>query len=67
MDQCRGHVDELRAQFDIHLRGALHIFEILRCDLRDRDVIDLDFLFPDQIQQQIERAIVMFQVKIKRS
>ena len=67
VDQRRGHVDELGAQLDIHLGGALDVFEILSGDLSDRDVVDVDLLLADQVQQQIERPIVMFQVKIERS
>ena len=46
--------------------GPLHVFEVLRRDLRDGDVVDVDLLLADQVQQQVERAVVVFQVKIQR-
>ena len=35
--------------------------------LVEGDVVDVDLLLPDQVQQQIEWPIVMFEVKIERS
>ena len=32
-------------------------------DLRDRDVVDVDLLLADEIQQQVERPFVMFQME----
>ena len=67
LDQGRGHVDELGAQLDIHLRGASDVLEILRGNLRDGDVIDVDLLLADQVQQQVERPVVVFEMEIERN
>ena len=66
VDERGRHVDELRAQFDIHLRGLLHVFQILLRDPSDGDVVNVDLLLPDQVQQQVQRAIVLLEVKIQR-
>ncbi len=53
MDQGRRHVDELRAQIDIHFARFVHILQVLRGDGRDGDILDVDLLLADQIQQQV--------------
>ena len=37
---------------------VLDILQILLGDLRNRDVVDIDVLLADEVEQQIERAIV---------
>ncbi len=66
LDQRGRHVDEFGGQFDIHRQRLLHEVEVLRRDLRDGDVVNVDLLLADQVEQQVERPIVMFQVKIER-
>jgi hypothetical protein len=66
MDQRRGNVDEHRAELHVHLRRLLDVVQVLVRDLRDWNVLDVDLLLADQIQQQVERSIVLFQVEIKR-
>ncbi len=66
VDQRRGHVDELGAQLDVQFHGALHVFQILLRDGGNGDVVDVDLLFANQVEQQVERTIVLLQVEIKR-
>ena len=66
MDQGRRHVDEFGAQIDIHFPRLIHEFQILRGDGRDGDVFDIDLLLADQVQQQVERSLILFQVKTER-
>ncbi len=37
---------------------ALDVPQVLRRDLRDRDVVDVDVLLANQVEQQVERAVV---------
>ena len=66
VDQGGGHVDELGAQLDVQLESALHVLEILLRDGGNGDVVDVDLLLADQVEQQVERPIVLLQVKIQR-
>ena len=66
MDQRGGHVDELGAEFDVEFGGVLHVLQILLRDGSDGDVVDIDFLLADEVEQQIERAVVLREVKIQR-
>src|SRR5256885_11595132 len=43
---------------DIQLAQLLNIGKILRRDLRDGNVVDVDILLADEVEQQIERAFV---------
>ena len=61
-----GRIETVR-QLDVHLQGALHILQVLRRNLGDGDVVDVDLLLADQVQQQVERPVVMFEVEIERS
>jgi len=65
VDQRGRHVDELGTKLNVHLHGPLHVFEILLGDGGNRDVVDVDLLLADQVEQQIERTIILFQVKIE--
>jgi hypothetical protein len=40
------------------LLELVEVVEILARDLGDRDVVDVDFLLFDEIEQEIERAVV---------
>jgi chromosome condensin MukBEF ATPase and DNA-binding subunit MukB len=66
VDQGRRHVDELRAQIDIHLARLLHVSEVLRRDGGDGDVLDVDLLLADQVQQQVQRPLILLQMDIQR-
>ena len=66
MDQSRGHEDKFGVEIDIALAGGVQISEILGGDVRDGDVADIDFLAPDQVEEQVERPIVLFQMKLER-
>ncbi len=66
VDQRRGHEDELRADVEIHLARLIQIGEVLRGDGRDRNIADVDLLFADQIQQQIERSVVLIEMNVQR-
>ena len=36
----------------------LHVRQVLRGDLRDRNVVDVDVLLANQVEQQVERTFV---------
>jgi hypothetical protein len=60
VNQHRGHVDEFRGHVHVELPYALDVGKVLRRNLPDRDVVDIDVLFANQIEQQVERAFVDF-------
>ena len=62
IDERRGHVNKIGRDVHIKLFELVDVFEILRRDLRDRNVVNVDFLLLDQIEQEIERAIVRIQM-----
>jgi hypothetical protein len=66
MDQGRRHVDEFRAQVDIHLARLVHVRQVLLRNGGDWDVLDLDLLLADQVQQQVERPVILLQLEIER-
>ncbi len=58
VNQQRRRVDELAGHVDV---GGLELIDIgqeLRGDLRDGNVVDVDVLLANQIEQQVERAVV---------
>ena len=58
VDEQRRRVDELAGH--VHVAGLelVHIGQELRGDLGDGDVVDVDVLLADEVEQQIERAVV---------
>ena len=42
----------------IQLLDALHVGEKLRGDFPDGDIVDINVLFADEIEQQVERPVV---------
>ena len=58
VDEQRGGVDELAGH--IHVGGAqlVDVGQELRRDFGDGDVVDVDVLLADQVEQQVERAVV---------
>ena len=61
MNQHGGHVDEVCRDVHIQFSNLLHIHEILRRNLCNRDVVNVDVLLADQVQQQIEWSLVDIQ------
>ena len=66
VDERGRHVDELGPQIHIHLPGLPHVLQILGGDGGDGDVFDVDLLLADQVQQQVQRALVLLQVDVER-
>ena len=64
VDQRRRHVNEFRAQLDVHGQRLLHVIQVLGSNLSDGDVVDVDLLLADQIQQQVEGPIIVLQMEI---
>ena len=62
VDERRGHVNEVGRDVHVELLELVEIVEILARDLGDRDVVDVDFLLLDQIEQEIERAVVRIEM-----
>ena len=58
MDQQRGGVNELAGHVHVSSPELVHVCQKLRRDPRDGNVVDVDGLLADQVQQQIERAII---------
>ncbi len=46
------------------LIDILHVLRVLICAIED--VVDVDLLLADQVQQQIERAVILVQVEVQR-
>ena len=66
MDQGGRHVHEFGPQIDIHFPRLIHVLQVLRSDGCDRDVLDIDLLSADQVQQQVQRPVILRQVEIER-
>ena len=64
VDQRRRHVHEVRTQLNIQRRRLFHVLQVLRGDLRDRNVLYVDFLLPNEVQKQIQRAFVLFKMEV---
>src|SRR6185437_3469796 len=58
VNQDRGHVDELGRNINVQFSEAFYVGQILRSDLRDGDVVNVDVLLADEIEQEIEWAFV---------
>ena len=58
VDQERGHVDELAGGVDIGLLQVLGVFEELAGDAGDGNVVDVDVLLADEVEEEIEGAVV---------
>ncbi len=58
VDEQRGGVDEVSGH--VHVAGAelIDVGQKLRRDFGDGDVVDIDVLLADEIEQQVERAVV---------
>ena len=64
MNQGGRHVHELGAQVHVQLPGLFHVLQILRGDGGDGNVLDIDLLPANQVQKQIERPFIMFQMDV---
>ena len=62
VDERRRHHQELAGDVEVQLLHQLDRVEVLRGDQRDRDVVDVDLVPPDEVQQQIERAFEVLEV-----
>ncbi len=58
VDEERGHVDELAGGVDVGLFELVGVFEELTGDAGDGDVVDVDVLLADEIEEQVEGAVV---------
>ena len=58
MNEQRRHVDEFRRYIHIELLQIFDVAEILRRDLRDGNVVDVDVLLANQVEQQIQRPFI---------
>ena len=58
VNQHRGHIDELGRNVYIQFAELFDVCEVLAGDLGDRDIVDIDVLFADEVEQQVERAFV---------
>ena len=57
-DERSRHVDEIGRDVDVELLELVKIIEILAGDLRDGDVVNVHLLLANQIEQQVQRALV---------
>ena len=58
VDQSRGHINKVRRHVDVQLFQLVEIFEVLRGDQRNLNVVDIHFLLLDQIKKQVQRSLV---------
>ena len=65
MDERRGHEDELGADIEIHFARLVEVAQVLRRDGGDGDVANVDLLLADEVEQQIERAVVAVEVNVE--
>ena len=54
VDQQGRDVDEVGAEIDVELLGAVEVIEVLPGDLSNGDIGDLDLVFANEGEQQIE-------------
>ena len=57
VNQRRGHHQKIARDGDVQLLHQLEIGQVLFGDARDRDVVDVDLVFLDQVEQQIKRPL----------
>ena len=60
--QLGGHGHEFAGHFQIQLFHLGQMVQILLQDLGDGDIVDADFVFRDQVEQQIQRPIKRIQM-----
>jgi len=64
VDQRGRHVDKFRAQVHIHLPRPIQVLQILGSNGGDGDILDVDLLFANQVQQQVEGPFIFFQMDV---
>ena len=57
LHQPRRHIQELGRHVEVVLLHALDVLHILLQHLGDRDVVNIQFVFLHEVQQQIERPL----------
>ena len=58
VDEQRRHVNELRGHVHVQVLQVLHVAQILRRNLGDGNVINVDVLLADKVQQEIEGTVI---------
>ena len=58
VDEQRRGVDEVAGDVDVGVLEVLDVGEKLRGDFRDGDVVDVDVLLADEVEQEVEGAVV---------
>ena len=58
MDEQRGHVDEIGGGVDLGLLQVFDVGEELGRDPGDGDIVDVDVLLTNEVEEQVERAVV---------
>ena len=58
VDEQRGDVDELARGVDVGFLELVRVLQELRGDAADGDVVDVDVLLADEVEQEVERAVV---------
>ncbi len=56
MYQRGSHNKKLACDLEIEFLHHLDILKVAARDKGDRDIIDIDLVFPDEMQQEVERA-----------
>jgi len=65
--QQRGrHDEEFSRHGEIQLLHGLYIFEVLLRDQRDGNIVDVDFVFLDEMEQEIERSFEILDTDLIR-
>ena len=58
VDEQRGYVDELAGGVDVVLLEVVGVLEELGGDAADGDVVDVDVLAADEVEEEVEGAVV---------
>ena len=66
LDQHRGHQQVLGRELELRPAHHLDVAQVLAGELRHRDVEHVDVLPPDQIEQEVERALEGFEKDLQR-
>ena len=57
VQERRRHDEEFTGNIHVLAVHLPDVFQVLVCDLRDRNVVDVDFVFFDQVYEKIQRAL----------
>ena len=61
IEKCRCHHQELADHIQVFLIHLPNVLHVLVRDLGDRDIIDIHFVFFDQMKKKIQRTFKLFQ------